>query len=599
MSRARYYQTGMKRDTVAAWDAGHDVVMTVLATGGGKTFVVGDTIKEIQLPTAAIAHRQELVGQISTALARENIRHDIIAPRNVIKAIVAAHMEEFGRSYYDPRSPVKVIGIDTFLNRFDDPEIVRWALSLGVGVIDEGHHVLRGNKWGQAIDFVSETKAKFGAVNSRTRWMLPTATPHRADGRGLGRTEGDGYVDLLVFGPDMRHLIDEGYLTDYRVFCPAIPPDLDLSNVPISDATGDLSQTKLRQAVHQSGTLVGDVVSHYIRHANGKLGVTFAVDVEAATEIAAAFRAAGVPAEVVSAKTPDDVRRSILRQFRNREILQLVNVDLFGEGFDLPAIEVVSMARPTESYSLYAQQFGRALRLMISPVLLAAWDTYTPEQRKRFIAESGKPKAIIIDHVGNIARHDLPDKPRPWSLRRRERRARLLPTDAIPLRICLNVTCVQPYERIFKCCPYCGQPAPEPVARTLEQVDGDLFELDPAILAAMRGEIARIDAPAPNLGGISEGAQRGAWRNHHARQTAQEALRHAMQCWSAVYIERGDDEATNYRRFFHSFGVDVLTAMALGTKDAGELHEKIEARLTREGYVIPERSIPQPKELAQ
>ena len=94
-------------------------------------------------------------------------------------------------------------------------------------------------------------------------------------------------------------------------------------------------------------SVVGDVVEHYKRLAMGKLGVTFASDVETATDIASRFRAEGVPAEVVSGKTPDHLRASILRRFKNREILQLVNVDLFGEGFDLPAIEVVSMARPT------------------------------------------------------------------------------------------------------------------------------------------------------------------------------------------------------------------------------------------------------------
>lgn len=78
---------------------------------------------------------------------------------------------------------------------------------------------------------------------------------------------------------------------------------------------------------------------------------------------------------------------AILRRFKARELTVLVNVDLFGEGFDLPATEVVSMARPTMSYALYVQQFSLALRLM-----------------------DGKTEAIIIDHVGNVRRHGLPDK---------------------------------------------------------------------------------------------------------------------------------------------------------------------------------------------
>ena len=167
------------------------------------------------------------------------------------------------------------------------------------------------------------------------------------------------------------------------------------------------------------------MVDHYLRIAKGKLGVTFAVDVEAAGDIATAFKKAGVPAEIVTAKTPDTLRASILRRFRNRELLQLVNVDLFGEGFDLPAIEVVSMARPTQSFSLFAQQFGRALRPM-----------------------DGKEHAIIIDHVGNVHRHGLPDAPRDWSLDRRERRSSKNVDIVIPTRTCPE--CAGAYERIRK-----------------------------------------------------------------------------------------------------------------------------------------------------
>ncbi|MFW2011210.1 DEAD/DEAH box helicase, partial [Acinetobacter nosocomialis] len=87
-------------------------------------------------------------------------------------------------------------------------------------------------------------------------------------------------------------------------------------------------------------------------------------DVDAAKETADAFRAAGVPAEVITGETPELERAAIMRRFRNRQVLQLVSVDILGEGTDVPAVEVVSMARPTQSYGLYVQQFGRALRLM-------------------------------------------------------------------------------------------------------------------------------------------------------------------------------------------------------------------------------------------
>lgn len=576
MSRCRPYQLDVKNGIYQAWQDGARCVMPVVPTGGGKTVIVGEVIREFAAPTAAIAHRQELVGQISTALARENIRHSILAPKPVIRSIVAGHVEAIGRSYYEPGAQVKVAGVDTLvrMSAGNDP----WFNSVRLCVEDEGHHVLKANKWGQAFGMFPNA---FG--------LFPTATPHRADGRGLGK-DADGLVDRLVFGPTMRQLIDMGYLTDYRVICPE--PSVDLSNVAVSDATGDFNQDQVRKAVHRSPRLVGDVVREYLRWAGGKLGVTFAVDVESATEIARAFNDAGVPAAVVSAKTPDDLRRSIIRRFKNRELLQLVNVDLFGEGFDLPAIEVVSMARPTQSYSLYAQQFGRALRLMVSDILAAAWDTYSDAQRRDFIAHSTKPKAIIIDHVGNIERHHLPDKPRNWSLERREKRSRGLLTDAIPLRICPSEVCAMPYERIHKCCPYCGF-YPEPAVRSsIVTVDGDLTELDAATLAIMRGQEIDIDAPIYVPQHLDGAAARAAWNGVNEKLIAQRDLRHAIASWAATHGE--DDDSTNYRRFFHTFGLDVSAAKALKRKDAEDLRERIAARLLIDGFVIPEYATPVP-----
>ena len=164
------------------------------------------------------------------------------------------------------------------------------------------------------------------------------------------------------------------------------------------------------------------------------LGVTFATDVKTATELAEEFKAAGVPAEVVHAETKH--RDRILEKFARREILQLVNVDVFGEGFDLPAMEVVSFARRTESYGLYVQQFGRPLR----PDYAEGFDLTTREGRLAAIAASHKPRALIIDHVGNVfPRHGLPDVRRTWSLDRREKRSRgVSDPDIIPITTCLN-----------------------------------------------------------------------------------------------------------------------------------------------------------------
>ena len=525
MIALRPYQVELRDQALVAWQLGFKNILIVLPTGGGKTVLFSDIIARHNGACVAIAHRQELVSQISMALARNGIRHKIMAPNAVARACTSLHLAELKRNYVEPTSRVVVAGVDTLIRR--DPADP-WFKSVGLWVLDEGHHLTESNKWGTA------TKMFPNALG-----LSVTATAVRADGQGLGR-HADGVIDLMLVGPTMRTHIQEGWLTDYRIFAP--PSDIDLRDVSLS-ASGDFSPPKLSVAVHKSH-IVGDVVQHYQRIAPGKLGVTFAVDVAGAGEIARAYRDAGVPAEVVSATTNDTLRASILRRFRAREILQLVNVDLFGEGFDLPAIEVVSMARPTQSYGLYAQQFGRALRPL-----------------------EGKTHAIIIDHVGNVHRHGLPDAPRKWSLDRRDKRAKS-EGSAIPTRTCPS--CTSAYERVYASCPFCGF-TPEPAGRSSpEYVDGDLAELDFDALNRLRSDIDKPVAYHPDP--VVQASLR---KHHREKSEVQAQLRERMALWGGERTAEGDTIRMAQRRFFHTYGIDVMSAQALNARDAQELLERL------------------------
>lgn len=549
MSVLRWYQAAIKNRVYQAYGQGAKSVLAVAPTGAGKTVIIGDVARDYKTGGVAIAHRQELVSQISTALARENVPHNLICAAPVRKAIIAHHIAETGRRWVDERAPWHVGGVDTLAKRGHES----WNDSIGLVIMDEAHHVLQGNKWGKAWNMFPNA---YG--------LGVTATPRRADGRGLGR-HADGVFDELIEEVGMRQLIDEGYLTDYQIVAPD-PKDLGLDKLDISEATGDYNADQLRKLFRENSRIVGDVVKHYLEHARGKLGVTFAVDIEEAGKIAAEFRANFIPAEVLSGKTPDQLRHSLLRRFKNREFLQLVSVDILGEGFDLPAIEVVSFARPTESYSLYAQQFGRVLRLMIDGELHKIWESLSVAERLEHIARSIKPFALIIDHVGNIVRHNLPDKVQVWSLDRRDKKKRII-TDAIPLRTCLNPECLKPYERSEIRCPHCNTPPPEPSDRSGPQmVDGDLYLWDASQLAAMRGEVARIDQPAYIPKNVAPNVARAIMNNHHERINAQKALRETIALWAGKWASK--DDRVNYKRFYLIFGMTVPEACALNKADA-------------------------------
>lgn len=553
----RDYQHKLKGDTFEAWRDGAQDVCLVSGTGSGKTRTTMSVVHEFSnagIPSVVAAHRQELVGQLSMALAAEGVYHNIIAARPTINWISNKHVSKFGRSYFHPDARTVAASSGTLVRR----NLGSAANEIGLFVCDEGHHLLRENTWGKC-------RAKF----PNALGLGPTATPDRSDGQGLGR-HADGFFDTLVFGPPMRELIRQGFLSDYRVFCP--PSDMDLSNVKITDS-GDYSPSQLKAASRKSH-IVGDVVEHYLRIAQGKRGMTFVVSVEDAVEVAAAYNAAGVPAVALSADNTTSERTKALEAFERGELLQLVNCDLFGEGTDCPATEVVTMARPTQSYSLYIQIFGRALR-----------------------PSPGKTHAIVIDHVGNVERfiqkgRGLPDTPQQWSLDRRERGARTVqPADVMQLTTCLE--CFAAYDSHLSACPWCGATPVVGEGRRSgpERVDGELYEMDPGLMAQLRGEADRILAPdypeqvrldmlakhAPSVG-VHTAVKRAGMQ-----QAAQSELRGRMARWMSVWERAGLPVADVRGMFKQVFGVDYLTAQTLPAKGAEELAGRLDASLREYG----------------
>jgi len=550
--QSRPYQQQCYDDIQDGWSQGARNVALVLPTGGGKTHILSRVIHDHHGLSCVIAHRQELVGQLSMSLARFEVMHRIIAPKNVITSIVREHQLEFGRTYYNANAPASVAGVDTLVARSD--ALARWAQQVTLWVVDEAHHTLKTNKWGTATNMFPHAKG-----------LGVTATPQRADGRGLG-AHSDGVFHIMVEGPSPYELIEMGSLTKYRIVAP--PSDFKTDDLTVT-ASGDFSGKEMREAVRKSH-IVGDVVEHYLRFAAGKTGITFATDVETANEIAEQYRHAGVPCQAVSASTPEHVRNEYVRRFKRGELKQLVNVDLFGEGFDLPNLEVVSMARPTQSLAVYMQQFGRALR-----------------------PADGKTHALIIDHVGNVKRHRLPDIPRRWTLDARDKRGSKKPDpDVIPLTTCLS--CYGVYERTNAACPLCGfNPEPEGRRRP-DQVDGDLTMLDDDVINALRrAAISAFESPdvvgarAANVGGVAAGY--GAASRQREKIMSQTKLRETIALWAGYQRALGHSDQESYRRFFLTFKIDVLSAQSLGRADSDKLDIDISEALNY-GQHIKSRS---------
>lgn len=541
----RPYQEKLVKDTYQQWDAGKQFVAMVSSTGSGKSMTLTAIVakeRDRGQYVLVLAHRQELITQLSDTMGRMEIRHQVIAANKVVRFAAKQSMENHGVNYVDPNARVMVASVQS-MREAKIADLAKLGNKLTV-VQDEFHHATKKSKtWGGVLTPL---------LNAGARGLGPTATPCRADGQGLSR-ETDGYADVIVEGPSMRWLIDNGYLSQYKIYCP--PTDLRLDNVETSKTTGDYKEKELKAEIGRSH-IVGDIVSHYLKICPGKRGITFTVGVDTAEEVAEEYRKRGVPAVALSGRNADEERVQAIRDLKSGKILQIVNDSLIGEGVDIPAVEVVSFARPTQSYALYAQMFGRALRPF-----------------------EGKSHAIIIDAVSNVMRHGLPDAPREWSLDRRERRTGK--SEPSTVRVC--TACAAVYERFLDACPDCGEPVPKPAQRSgPEFVDGDLYELDPDVLAQMRNEVvgAREDVNQYRDKMIGHGLPPHAVKRnvklHENRLDALVKLDGLMATIAGYWRHDGLSDSEIFRKFFLTYHIDWLSAQSLKKDDAVALMEKIQ-----------------------
>jgi DNA repair protein RadD len=354
------YQQAAVNDVDGLYEAGYRAPLLVLPTGAGKTVCfthVADRKQKQGGRVLLMAHRRELVGQISKALRAWGVSHGVISS----DAKPTNHTVQVGM-------------VQTLANRIKLDKKGRFKFDWVI--IDEGHHAIEDSGFGAVI-----------AHNSGARLLAVSATPCRLDGKGLG-IHAQGFFDSMVVGPSVSELIARGRLVQPVIYSPQQHLDLSVGK----SRKGDFVNSQLAAAVDRS-EITGDAVAHYRRYCDGQSAIAFTVTTDHAWHVVEQFKAAGYQAAVLTGKTPDKERTRMIRDLGNGGLQVLASCNVVSEGTDIPAVSAAILLRPSLSYSLVMQQIGRALR--VAP---------------------GKDKAIILDHADNVRRHGLPTDEVEWSL---------------------------------------------------------------------------------------------------------------------------------------------------------------------------------------
>jgi len=384
--------------------------MVQMPTGTGKTHLMAAVIRSLTPGPSPkgegsdcqsgriliVAHRRELIEQISQTLDGFGVEHGLIVSGKPI----------------DETKQVQVASIQTLVRRDLIPanaptrSLSLFTLHFSLVIVDEAHHAL------------ADTYRMLWEWWPKAHFLGLTATPCR-----LNNAPFTDLFQTLLQSWTIQEFIDKGWLSDFE-YVSAAPNSEALRRVRSltkRGADGDF-QTKELTTVMDVPESIEHLYKTYRQFAEGKKGIVYAIDRQHAQHIAEYYKAQGVRCAVIDAKTPAEERRKLIESLTpgpspigvgsiyqqtlntNRKTAKqeekqaggealdvLVNVDIFSEGFDCPEVEFIQLARPTLSLSKYLQQVGRGMRI-----------------------SEGKPHVLILDNVGLYQTFGLPTEERDW-----------------------------------------------------------------------------------------------------------------------------------------------------------------------------------------
>lgn len=354
---------------------GHFRNLVVAATGTGKTVIAAFDFKRYReahpdCHFLFIAHRQEILHQ-----AMQTFRIVLDDPN-------------FGSIWDGNNEPSNYQHVfaskDTLRNRVDSLQLR--ADYYDYMVVDEVHHI------------VAPTYVKLMTCFKPQILLGLTATPERTNEQEDITVFFDGHISAEIRLPAA---LNAGLLAPFYYY--GIPDNVNLSEVKWSGHGYDIAELSriYTQNDYRTGLIlrkmqeyIGNNQLHKVR------ALCFCVDKNHAKFMNAKFTLAGLKTDVLTSDDDDRHRNIVKKRLQAGTINYLFVVDLFNEGVDIPEIDTILFLRPTESATVFLQQFGRGLRLHKDKDHLTVLD-FVGHSRAEFSYKE-RFEALIGRHSQNI-----------------------------------------------------------------------------------------------------------------------------------------------------------------------------------------------------
>lgn len=402
----------------------YDKICVQLSTGGGKTVIFTELIKQLDLQTLILVDSIDLLNQTVSTFSKKGID---------IGALTA------GGKF--PTNKVVVAMVATLNNRVKKNTNLLNHIQLCV--VDEAHVWI----FNKIFPFIPNAKIiGFTATPCRLkRYKLDEDTTQL-------EVMADVY-DHIIVGKSIDWLMNNGYLVrDENILI-----DFDSSGLK-TDASGEFTAASLKE-VFQKDEYQKALRKTYDIYAESKKTMIFTSATETNEIFAELFKDKNVKTYDSVNNNPNE-RDGIIEWFKNERDPILINTGCFTKGFDVCDVEVIIVARATMSLALWIQICGRGARIT---------------------NKIDKPHILIIDGGNNIENHGIFSFERDWKKIFSDRKPKLI---IEPQQECEY--CGFTFPEKDKVCPNCGEIVPtKPIPEDMEKetkefkINGEKAKLKP------------------------------------------------------------------------------------------------------------------------